>query len=427
MSTDAKTDSNPATPEGSPGPQRKKFHNGWTKELETLFADWADKAACYRWMHERTSRIFGQKDQSLMFPIIILSTVTGAANFALDSVLTDPTIKKYAQLGLGGMSILTGILTTIANRLGYSSGCESHRVASISWGKFNRFICIELSLHPNERMESFSFMKMFRTELDRLIEQSPSIPETVIRDFIHEFKSLKDIKKPDITGELEHTKIFAASDERLKRIAQEAALTLSHRKGVIKQLVMDELDKKVRAIAKESAKQFMAEQKAAVAAVAAASKPNQPKTIAEKQKVEREAELKSLAQSNVVAQLKNRFAQGVVVPPDSSDSPVSPIGLHSTGSSASMVSRGRTMERRSTSVAGSPRPSIAGSVAGSVGSVTSQALSVTRAPPANEFVINFDSMPPPPLLQNATGPTGPLDAIQDTTNEPGTESEHEEV
>ena len=68
--------------EKTPEPQIKRFNNGWTKELEHLFAEWADKAACYRWMHERTGRIFYQSDQSLMFPIIILSTVTGAAQHA---------------------------------------------------------------------------------------------------------------------------------------------------------------------------------------------------------------------------------------------------------------------------------------------------------------------------------------------------------
>ena len=160
----------------TPEPQIKRFNNGWTKELEHLFAEWADKAACYRWMHERTGRIFYQSDQSLMFPIIILSTVTGAANFALGSVVNDPTIKNYAQLGLGGLSIISGILTTIANRLGYASGSEAHRTAAISWGKFNRLIGIELSLHPKERMDAFAFMKMFRVELDRLILSSSPQP-----------------------------------------------------------------------------------------------------------------------------------------------------------------------------------------------------------------------------------------------------------
>ena len=100
-------------------------------------AEWADKAVCYRWMHEKTERIFKTKDMGFMFPVIILSTVTGAANFALDSVLTDPDHKKYAQLALGGLSIATGIISTIANRLGYASGAEAHKGAAIQWGKLN--------------------------------------------------------------------------------------------------------------------------------------------------------------------------------------------------------------------------------------------------------------------------------------------------
>ena len=232
----------------------KRFLNGWTKELEVLFADWGDRAACYRWMHEKTGRMYHMRDQSLMFPVIILSTIAGAANFAMNSISQNPTIQTYVQLGLGGLSITTGILTTIANRLGYASASEAHRGASISWGKFNRLIVIELALHPDERMDAFAFMKMFRIELDRLIEQSPSIPELVINRFIYEFKELTDVKKPDITGEIEHTSVFSDTNTRLKKIAEEAAITISQKKGILKQLVLDDLDTKMRRMVKEAVK-----------------------------------------------------------------------------------------------------------------------------------------------------------------------------
>jgi hypothetical protein len=233
-------------------PKPKRFLNGWTKELEVLFAEWADKAACYRWMHDRTGRQCHTSDQRLIFPVIILSTVTGAANFAMSSISQDKTTQNYVQLGLGGISIFTGILTTIANRLGYASAAEAHRGAAVQWGKFNRLIIIELSLHPDERMEAFAFLKMFRIELDRLIEQSPPIPDNIIQRFIYEFKEMTDIKKPDITGDLEHTKVFSDSNTRLKKIAEEAALTLAHKKGILKQLVLDDLDMKVRRIVNDA-------------------------------------------------------------------------------------------------------------------------------------------------------------------------------
>lgn len=414
-----------STPEGSPGPvARKRFHNGWTKELEVMFADWADKAQCYRWMHEKTERIFKVKDQSFMFPIIILSTVTGAANFALDSVVQGETAKTYAQLGLGTLSILTGILTTIANRLGFATGCESHRVAAISWGKFNRLICIELALHPNERMDSIAFMKMFRTELDRLIEQSPSIPDGVISSFIHEFKHFKDIKKPEIAGEMEHTKVFQASNERLKKIAQEAALTLSQKKGLLKQMVMDDLDAKVRVLAADSARNFFEEQKAAVAATVAAkvaaAKPRPATTLVERQKEERATELKNLAQANVVASLKERFAtKGFGAPPTESPVPpptneVMPLHIHTyipqatpsskppsraasiAGSEYSTPSRGRGMARRAQ--VNSTRPSVVSSGASissrvSVPRAAQNILSSISLERPDEIVVEFDTTP----------------------------------
>jgi hypothetical protein len=103
-------------------------------------------------------------------------------------------------------------------------------------------------------MDAFAFMKMFRIELDRLIEQSPSIPESIIDKFIYEFKESVDIKKPDITGDLEHTRVFSDSNTRLKKIAEDASLTLSLKKGILKQLVLDDLDIKIRKIVRETAR-----------------------------------------------------------------------------------------------------------------------------------------------------------------------------
>ena len=86
-------------------PQKKKFLNGWTHELEDLMADWADKAACYRWMHEKTSLIYQSRDRYFNIPVIILSSVTAGANFALNSITgDDKEMQKWAQLGLGGAS-----------------------------------------------------------------------------------------------------------------------------------------------------------------------------------------------------------------------------------------------------------------------------------------------------------------------------------
>lgn len=296
-------------------------------------AEWADKAVCYRWMHERTERIFKSKDMAFMFPVIILSTVTGAANFAMDSVLSDPDHKKYAQLALGGLSIATGIISTIANRLGYASGSEAHKGAANLWGKFQRLIAIELSLHPNERSDCMMFLKMCRTDLDRLIEQSPTIPDAVINACRKEFMQYPKVRKPEIVGDIDTTAIFVDTNSRLREIARESAITIAQKKGVLKQIVLDDLEPRIQRVIEHSTLPAVKEelrkevQKAAekatrdaVAAVAASrvtattttGSVGQAMVLAptvERQAAERKQEVDSLAISGVVTEMRRKLTE----------------------------------------------------------------------------------------------------------------------
>jgi hypothetical protein len=299
-----------------PLPSKKKFKNGWTNEIEKLMAEWADKAVCYRWMHEKTERVFYTKDLSLMFPVIILSTVTGAANFALNSVVSDPTMKNYVQLGLGGLSIVTGIISTIANRLAYSSGSEAHKGAAILWGKFQRLIAIELSLNPDERTECMFFLKMCRTELDRLIERSPTIPDAIIEACKKEFTQYPTVHVPEIVGNIETTSIYNDKNARLKQLAQEAALTLAQKKGVLKQIVLDDLEPRITRIIEHSAMPAMREElmqeiqkmgRRMSAPNISAKKP--PLVPAKTMVQERTDEVKKLAMSGVVSEMKRKLAE----------------------------------------------------------------------------------------------------------------------
>ena len=235
-------------------PTEKKFQNGWTTEVEQLMAEWADKAACYRWMHERTERVFNMKNQYFTIPVIVLSTLTGTANFGLNSMVPDPEAQKIAQAVIGGIGLLTGIISTVANFLRYAQGSEANRVAGISWGKFQRLIAIELSLNPDERSDCMHFLKMCRTELDRLIEQSPPIPTNVIQEFKKEFLNFPDVRKPEIAGEIFHTNIYDGKDERTARMAAETALILQSRKEIMKNIVLDELDTRVQTLVEATMK-----------------------------------------------------------------------------------------------------------------------------------------------------------------------------
>jgi hypothetical protein len=231
------------------GNQSKKFLNGWTPEQERLMAEWADIAGCYKWLNDRAEKIYTRSNMLITIPVIILSTLTGTANFAVSSFIPEGSeeLKKYVSAGIGGISIFAGILTTLGNFFQYAQKSEAHRVASIAWGKFQRQLMVELAIHPDERIEAMDFLKICRQDQDRLIEQSPPIPDPVIAAFEKEFKGIPNLKVPDICHGIEHTRVYDASKPRLGKITAEAALFLKYRKAALARELVPAMEQKIEA------------------------------------------------------------------------------------------------------------------------------------------------------------------------------------
>jgi hypothetical protein len=235
--------SSPTRPEEQ---KPRRFLNGWTKEQERLMSEWSDIAMCYRWLHDRAEKYYNSKSKWITLPVIILSTLGGTANFGIQSIFSSDSQKQLASFAIGTISLVAGIMTTIGNYLRYAQLEESNRIASIAWGKFQRLIAVEISLHPNERIDSLDFLKICRADLDRLIEQSPPIHSDAIKLFETRFGHIKELKKPDICGALEHTRAFESSEERLKQIAVDAALLLKQRKKTLNEFLSPQIQERIK-------------------------------------------------------------------------------------------------------------------------------------------------------------------------------------
>tara|TARA_B110000208_G_scaffold161876_1_gene197794 strand:+ start:2008 stop:2778 length:771 start_codon:yes stop_codon:yes gene_type:complete len=207
----------------------------WTKEQEELLAEWCEKAQCYRWLHSDAERKFKRGHFAFTVPIIIMSTLTGTANFAVSSYVPEQYIST-AQIIIGGVNIFSGILSTLQNFLRYAENNEAHRSAGILWSKFGRNIKIELSLDRIRRKNASDFLKIYRSEYDRLIEQSPLIPTKTINKFKSRFKKEykeKKIHVPDICNGLEKCPIYQTNlkEEKISKIVASAANKLKLKKS----------------------------------------------------------------------------------------------------------------------------------------------------------------------------------------------------
>jgi hypothetical protein len=171
----------------------------WSPEHEKILIEWADKAMCFRWLHSKANAMYSSLNAWYTIPVIVISTLTGTANFAQERVPV--AYQNYFVMIVGGFNILAGIITTIQQFLKITQLNEAHRVSGIAWDKFYRNIKIEIAKHPSERIEPKQMLKMSKEEFDRLMETSPSIPEEIITEFKEKFKSqdsFKNIVKPEI-------------------------------------------------------------------------------------------------------------------------------------------------------------------------------------------------------------------------------------
>ena len=178
----------------------------WTIECEELLAEWSEKASCYRWLHGRCEKSYRTWYYCFSIPVIILSTLTGAANVGMDSFVPTES-KSIASAIVGGVNIFAGIVSTLQNFLKVAELMEGHRIAGVSWGKLQRNIAIELALDPSRRVIQGDFLKMSRSEYDRLIESGPIIDDNVIKQFNKKFNNY-GVSVPSICNGLDKCKIY---------------------------------------------------------------------------------------------------------------------------------------------------------------------------------------------------------------------------
>ena len=184
----------------------------WSSEHERILIDWADKALCFRWLHAKSNDHYSHLNTLYTIPVIIMSTLTGTANFALDRFPTE--YQGLATIAIGSVNILAGIITTISQFLKIAELNEAHRASAVSWSKLYRNIKLELAKSPNERKQVLNMLNNSKEEYDRLMETSPSISEKFIKLFKETYSSNKEedkqtifnnLNKPEVCGFIEST------------------------------------------------------------------------------------------------------------------------------------------------------------------------------------------------------------------------------
>ena len=195
----------PQTPRPAPPDEKLEC---WSDEIEDLLSEWAEVSMCFSYLHNYSTRKYKHKYHHLQIPIIVLSTLTGTANFATDSYV--PVDYQHGfSAGVGTLNIACGILGTLLAFLKYAEIYEGHRISALAWSKLSRTIEIELSLQDSKRKPCREFLKVCRSEYDNLLESSPNIDLDIIGMFNKKFDGkYTEVRRPIICNGLKEIKAY---------------------------------------------------------------------------------------------------------------------------------------------------------------------------------------------------------------------------
>ena len=169
----------------------------WNEYHESILRQWGEASACYRYMHHRSFLMYKKLSLRFNLPVIVLSTITGTANFAQSTLPV--SIQPAAPSIIGGLNLVAGLIATIMQFLKVNELMENHRTSALGHGSLSRNIRLQLALPREERKkEGLKFVEECKATYDSLLEQCPAIPKKILLNFEKEYPIDGVFTKPEI-------------------------------------------------------------------------------------------------------------------------------------------------------------------------------------------------------------------------------------
>ena len=168
-------------------------HTEWDESVENILSELGDEAQINAFLHKKANEYYTKQNIKYQLPIIIFSALSGTGNFI------SANFPDYAQiiiLSVGGLSICTSIISSVAQFLKVSQLSESHRMSYLSWEKFHSNIKFQLNKRRASRENLKDFLSLIVPEYQRLKEISACIPKHICDEVKHNKKNLKNMQIP---------------------------------------------------------------------------------------------------------------------------------------------------------------------------------------------------------------------------------------
>ncbi len=157
-----------------------------TEKLDELLSKWRTRLFVNMWLQERSMYFYESVNNALTYPIIVISSISSATLFSTNNVAI-----KYI---VGGLSLVTGILTSISRQMRPAELYQQYAMTTLRYQALIRRIETYLSLPMTMREDDpITFMRKIELEMSALMENQVNPPPYVKDLFQKRFGSLDQV------------------------------------------------------------------------------------------------------------------------------------------------------------------------------------------------------------------------------------------
>lgn len=151
------------------------------KEKLTMLDEWRSIARTYNCLHTRAHRYYQRMEHLLVWPVIVLSTASGALSLSGTSFVACD--KPALNLVVGIMGLATAAVSSVHKLLGYGELAGAHKQSADSFNKLSREIAVGILLADSEQRVYANlgeFIKDCADRFNHIVDMSPAVPSHLL-------------------------------------------------------------------------------------------------------------------------------------------------------------------------------------------------------------------------------------------------------
>lgn len=186
----------------------------WDQSHDAVLKELAEESQVSSYLHRKAYEHFERRNLCYQLPVIILSVFSGSANFISANF---PEVQKHIVIGVGGLSIITSIISSVSQYLKLAESAEAHRIACYAWEKLFSRLNIHLHLKREDRDDPIAFINGVQVEYLRLKEMSPDVPPTICHEAkVRHRKTIGNLMSPVVVSGFRPVTPYGSEADALK-------------------------------------------------------------------------------------------------------------------------------------------------------------------------------------------------------------------